>query len=58
MQKPDPQLDYTVVTPTAQISPILHGWRGALVGQDLLALLQGECMLQVQQGKLDIVPPA
>ena len=38
--------------------PILHGWRGALVGQDLLALLQGACMLQVQQGKLDIVTPA
>ncbi len=38
--------------------PILHGWRGALVGQDLLALLQGESMLKVQQGKLDIVTSA
>jgi ribonuclease D len=38
--------------------PILHGWRGALVGQDLLALLQGESMLKVQQGKLGIVTSA
>lgn len=38
--------------------PILHGWRGALVGHDLLALLQGESMLKVQQGKLDIITSA
>ncbi|MDP1707764.1 MAG: ribonuclease D [Gammaproteobacteria bacterium] len=38
--------------------PILHGWRGALVGHDLLALLQGESMLKVRQGKLDIVASA
>ncbi|MDO9371164.1 MAG: ribonuclease D [Gammaproteobacteria bacterium] len=34
--------------------PILHGWRGALVGQDLLALLQGERALRVQEGSLKI----
>ncbi len=34
--------------------PILHGWRGALVGRDLLALLQGKLSLSVKEGDLDI----
>ncbi|MEO5703298.1 MAG: ribonuclease D [Gammaproteobacteria bacterium] len=34
--------------------PILHGWRGALVGRDLLALLQGKLSLSVKAGDLDI----
>lgn len=33
---------------------ILHGWRGALVGKDLQALLQGEITLQVINGELTI----
>lgn len=33
---------------------ILHGWRGALVGRDLLALLQGKLSLSVKAGDLDI----
>jgi ribonuclease D len=35
---------------------ILHGWRGALVGRDLLALLEGELSLRVREGALDISP--
>ena len=27
MQKPDPTLEYTVITPTSQINAVIHGWR-------------------------------
>ncbi|MEO5574320.1 MAG: ribonuclease D [Gammaproteobacteria bacterium] len=33
---------------------VMHGWRGALVGRDLLALLQGKLSLSVKHGELDI----
>jgi len=36
--------------------PVLHGWRGALVGRDLAALLQGKIALRVADGDLDISP--
>ncbi len=36
--------------------PVLHGWRGALVGRDLVAMLQGKVILRVADGDLDITP--
>lgn len=39
-------------------SPVLHGWRGALVGHDLRALLDGEQTLAVQDGELRLQPAA
>lgn len=33
-------------------SPILHGWRGALVGHELMAVLQGRLSLYVDKGDL------
>lgn len=33
-------------------APILHGWRGALVGEDIRALLQGKRGLRVRDGEL------
>ncbi|MEW6353596.1 MAG: ribonuclease D [Pseudomonadota bacterium] len=39
----------------ARDAPILHGWRGALVGRELLEFLQGRLSLRVQDGALDAV---
>ncbi|MBL1277689.1 MAG: ribonuclease D [Ectothiorhodospiraceae bacterium] len=36
-------------------SPVLHGWRAGLAGQDLQAVLAGEKVLRVVDGKLSIV---
>lgn len=36
--------------------PVLHGWRGALVGRDLAAMLQGKLVLRVADGDVDIAP--
>lgn len=33
-----------------------HGWRAQLVGQDLQRLLNGDLLLQVRQGQLEVVP--
>ena len=35
--------------------PVLHGWRLGLAGQDLQAVLAGEKVLQVVEGKLSII---
>jgi ribonuclease D len=32
--------------------PILHGWRGRMIGRDLRAFLNGELTLSVEQGRL------
>jgi ribonuclease D len=39
-------------------SPILEGWRGALVGQELLAVLSGQVSIQLhpQTGRVEFVP--
>jgi ribonuclease D len=36
--------------------PLLHGWRGALVGHELQALLRGELCLKAYKGELHIAP--
>lgn len=35
--------------------PLLHGWRHAMVGRDLLRLLAGQTSLTVAQGRLELV---
>lgn len=35
--------------------PLLHGWRGALVGREVQALLRGELRIEVRRGHLCIV---
>ena len=39
-------------------SPILEGWRGALVGQELLAVLSGRVSIQLhpQTGRVEFIP--
>jgi ribonuclease D len=34
--------------------PLLHGWRAAIAGNDLQALLRGELVLRIEQGRLVI----
>lgn len=36
--------------------PLLHGWRAALVGRELQALLRGELCLEAYEGELRIAP--
>lgn len=35
--------------------PLLRGWRGALVGADLVGMLKGDSMLSVDDGHLRLV---
>lgn len=35
-------------------TPLLHGWRRALIGVELQAILQGECTLRVEQGMVRV----
>ncbi len=37
---------------------LLHGWRGALVGEQLQRLVAGEVALRVRQGQLELMPVA
>jgi ribonuclease D len=37
-------------------TPLLHGWRAVIAGNSLLALLQGELHLSVNDGRLTILP--
>ncbi len=36
--------------------PLLRGWRRAMVGEELLALLDGQCTLKVIDGRLAVLP--
>lgn len=37
-------------------APLLHGWRAALAGRDVQALLRGEARLEVRAGALSLTP--